>query len=324
MNGYRKIKQLDEASLGDCYLVEKLGKQYAMKVVHHKEGSYYMELEFLKAAEHPFLISHIEDFPHPNELMQKLCIVLEYANGCDLRTKITTMGLKITENVALNWFTHVCLGLAYMHYYGLAHVDIKPEYIIIFGEETGGMAKLGDFWTNKQVSDGCGCCHKVRPFQYFVPEMDRYQQDADIWQLGIVLYEMVSGGQFPFDYDFEKGYPQDYMEKLPSLEIKQLPDHISTRCKTLIIKMLEKDPAKRPTINEVLQSDIIKEKIRLITEQEVLGSDMAERIRKQLIDLEISLTQYSEIEENKESLLPAPATLVTTQLSELSLQPQDQ
>lgn len=76
----------------------------------------------------------------------------------------------IPEKVALNWFTHVCLGLAQMHKRGLAHRDIKPDNILIVGEVAGGIAKLGDFGTVRIIGYTTKLTYQVGTARYFAPE----------------------------------------------------------------------------------------------------------------------------------------------------------
>jgi len=73
------------------------------------------ELEFLKRNAHPFIIKYIEDFSLPGDFSERHCIVMEYADGLDLRKKMAALNYKISEKLALNWFTHVALGLAQIH-----------------------------------------------------------------------------------------------------------------------------------------------------------------------------------------------------------------
>ena len=47
------------------------------------------EIDFLKNAKHPFIIKYIDDFPYPDSIMGNHCIVMEYADGIDLRSKLT-------------------------------------------------------------------------------------------------------------------------------------------------------------------------------------------------------------------------------------------
>lgn len=113
------------------------------------------------------------------------------------------MNYQIPEKLALNWFTHACLGLAKMHSQGLIHRDIKPDNILIVGEKAGGIAKLGDFGTvldYKQTSLSLKMTRKIGTANYFAPEKKtkKYRFEVDIWSMGVVLFEMVSGGQHPF------------------------------------------------------------------------------------------------------------------------------
>ncbi|TNV84318.1 hypothetical protein FGO68_gene2762 [Halteria grandinella] len=341
LNGYRRVMKLGEGSFGEAYLMEnmKTNKYYAMKVVSKEDVApqfQMSELEFLKATVHPFIIRYIDDFPYPNDLSERHCIVLEYADGCDLRKKMQAKNYRITEKEAINWFTQICLALAQMHAQGLVHRDIKPENILIVGEEAGGIAKLGDFGTIKHIFAASQHTYRVGTCQYFAPEKRNlmYQGEVDVWSLGIVLYEMVSGGMFPFDYDFANGSLEDYLIKLPHLELKQMPASISQNCQFLIQKMLEKDPIKRFSTFDVLSSDIISARLKLITEEEILGAEKAQIIRKQLLDLGLNKEEGVQKEEQKEfsvtstnansfaskqSVPSLPS--IEKQLSTLSLQP---
>ncbi|TNV84258.1 hypothetical protein FGO68_gene3433 [Halteria grandinella] len=315
---YRQIEQLCQGSFGEAYLVEsiKSNKQYALMIVSTKDivpQSHRMTApSFLQSTAHPFIIGYIEDFPSTQ--IGKHCIILEYADGCHLRKKMVSMGNQITEDVAITWLAQVCLGLAEMHSKGLLHHDIKPENILIVDE----VAKLGNFGTNKKISSGL----KFGTYQYFSPESGdttKIQGEADIWSLGIVLFEMCTGGQFPFQYDFEQGNLQDYLNKLPFLELRQMPEHLSTECKTLIMHMLEKSPQSRPNVMKVLQHTIIKEKIRQIIEDKFLGEEIALRIREQIITLETQIPEKSSFEEQKQ-LQPSSASKQSTVISSINLQ----
>ncbi|TNV83014.1 hypothetical protein FGO68_gene14858 [Halteria grandinella] len=311
VNGYKIMRLLGKGAFGKAFLVEnKASKErYAMKILNdlEEDSQDITELEFLRIANHPFIIGYIEDFAFPQDFTGRHCIVLEHADGCDLRKKMQALNFEIPEKVALNWFAQVSLGLAKMHYKGLAHRDVKPDNILIAGENAGGIAKLGDFGTVRSIGMDSHLTYKVGTALYFAPEKitKKYQGGVDVWALGIVLYELLSGGDFPFDYKFEGKTLDEYMAALPTLKLKQMPAHMSIACQALIKKLLQKNPEKRPTIFEVLQTPIIAEKIRLITDEYVLGVDIAKRIKQQLVDLNINLAPpiISQIEEKKE--LPA-------------------
>ncbi|TNV86130.1 hypothetical protein FGO68_gene5128 [Halteria grandinella] len=320
VNGYRNIRKLNEGTFGELFLVEnvKTNERYTMKMLSNEDDEQFNmnELEFLKSTKHPFIIKYIEDFPFPSVFIDKHCIILEHANGSDLRNMMNSE--EITEQVALNLTTQACLGLAQIHSRGIVHGGIKPDNILIVEKEIGGIVKLGDFGTIKQILSTSKQSFRVGTYQYFAPERRsiKYQGEVDVWALGIILYEMVSGGQFPFDYDFENGSLEDYLIQLPDLILKQLPDHISENCKILIKKMLEKDPLKRPNVFDIFSSAIIYERIKLITELQILGSDIAKIIKKQLVDL--NLDGSAQVEEHKE--LPATCSQTSTSANSLASQ----
>lgn len=91
---------------------------------------------------------------------------MEYADGCDLRTKMASLENNMTEEMALKWFTQACLGLAEMHANSIVHRDIKPENILIVGNR----AKLGDFGTIKNMHFSTQLTYVVGTPHYFAPE----------------------------------------------------------------------------------------------------------------------------------------------------------
>ncbi|TNV81437.1 hypothetical protein FGO68_gene14445 [Halteria grandinella] len=266
-----------------------------MKILNELESDSQdiWELEFLRITDHPFILGYIEDFAFPQDFAGRHCIVLENADGCDLRKKMQALEYDIPEKVALNWFTHVCLALAKMHYKGLAHRDLKPDNILIVGEIAGGIAKLSNFGNVRSLDMDSHITDKIGTALYFAPEKQtkKFQGGVDVWALGIVLYQLLCNGDFPFNFNFQGKSQDEYLAALPTLTLKQMPAHVSDSCKALIQKMLQKNPENRPTIFDILQTPIITEKIRLIADEYVIGIDIAKRIKQQMIDLEIQLCQ---------------------------------
>jgi len=106
-----------------------------------------------------------------------------------------------------------------MHFKGVAHRDIKPENILIVGDKSGGIAKLGDFGTVKCVNVATYLTYKVGTPLYFAPEKisKDYSFPVDLWSIGVILYEMSCGGKHPFSFE---GTLDEYMGALPKLKMQ--------------------------------------------------------------------------------------------------------
>ncbi|TNV80564.1 hypothetical protein FGO68_gene12790 [Halteria grandinella] len=342
IHGYKLIKYLGEGSFCETHLAVHMEthKQCALKIqldlkTFDKRATCRQQiqneiecLEKLKKLNYPFLVKFIESFPlSDNDSAYRDCIVLEYADGCDLRARMNALKKPISENQALLWFTEVILALARMEQFKYFHRDMKPDNILIFGEAFGGVAKVGDFGsTNKIDSTNMTLC--VGTFCYLAPEKatKKYDEKSDVWSMAITLFEMITGGGHPIQFDFEERTLFEYMSELPHLPLKQMPSNISSACKDLITRMLQKNPNDRPSFTDIIRTPIIYSTVQLITEREILGMEIAEQIINyyRCIDLDISPLISFQVEEKKEiPNLPSKMSiaLVDQPFSQLSLQP---
>ena len=179
---------------------------------------------------------------------EKIFIISEYCSKGDILNNLVENGI-FDEEKSCKIFQQVLSSLEYLHKNNICHRDIKPENILL---DEYGDAKLSDFGLSKKfdknelLKTACGS-----PI-YAAPEMilgKPYQgTKIDIWSLGISLYTMVCG-EFPFDVDDENDM-KTLVYKITHGEYS-IPENLSPECKDLIQKILEINPDKRITIDEI-------------------------------------------------------------------------
>jgi serine/threonine-protein kinase 11 len=170
-------------------------------------------------------------------------LILDWAS-CGSLAEAAVGGLEEAYVAAV--FRQVCDGLAYLHREGIAHQDIKPSNILLFAD---GTAKLGDFGLGHSF-DSADTVIGTPAYQSpeFFDESEDITLDPvkeDIWSLGVSIFE-VAFGRLPFTGAtiFEIGW--SILNR--RLEI---PEVASTALRDLLGKMLERNPAKRISLNEV-------------------------------------------------------------------------
>jgi len=166
-------------------------------------------------------------------------VIMEYVAGPSLANVLANhpRGLPLAEVRA--WLRGIVEGVAYLHDHGIVHRDLKPANI--FMEE--GIVKIGDYGLAKLItagqvtehSESIGTCH------YMAPEVasGKYDKPIDIYSLGIILFEMVTG-RVPFEGE---SVGEVLMKHLTSrADVSKLP----APYQSIVAKALAKDPKARP------------------------------------------------------------------------------
>ena len=171
-------------------------------------------------------------------------ITMEYVPGQDLRGLIRQTG-QLTAAKALSIARQVCEGLAEAHALGVVHRDLKPGNILI---DKDGNARIMDFGIARSLKakgiTGLGVM--IGTPEYMSPEQvegKEVDQRSDIYSLGIILYEMLTG-QVPFEGDTPLAIAVKHKTEVPRdprLVNAQIPEDLSR----VVLKCLQKDKEKR-------------------------------------------------------------------------------
>jgi tetratricopeptide (TPR) repeat protein len=171
-------------------------------------------------------------------------IAMEYVKGQNLGEMIRASG-RLDVRSAMAIARQTCSGMATAHEKGIIHLDLKPPNILV---DTSGKVRVADFGLAKSLEtrDSTLTAATVGTPAYLSPEAaEGKATDArsDIYSLGIILYEMVTGKR-PFESETAAGYLHQHIQAKP-VPPSSLNPQVPVSLEKVILKCLEKDPAKR-------------------------------------------------------------------------------
>jgi len=246
---YEIIEELGKGGMGRVYRVEdtKLKQEVALKLIRPEISSdkktidrFQNELKTARMIAHKNVCRMFD----LGEAEGSHFITMEYVRGEDLKSMVRMSG-QLGIGTAINIAKHVCEGLAEAHRLGVVHRDLKPSNIMIDKE---GNARIMDFGIARSLKGKgiTGAGVMIGTPEYMSPEQvegKEVDQRSDIYSLGVILYEMVTG-QVPFEGDtpFTVGVKhKSEVPRNPKEFNARIPDDLSL----LILKCLEKVKEKR-------------------------------------------------------------------------------
>ncbi|XP_033493192.2 SNF-related serine/threonine-protein kinase-like [Epinephelus lanceolatus] len=225
------------------------GEKVAVKVIDKTKldpvarGHLFQEVRCMKMVQHPNVVRLYEVI----DTATKLYLILELGDGGDMYDCIMKHDGGLTEEVAKCYFAQIVHAISYCHRLHVVHRDLKPENVVFF--EKQGVVKLTDFGFSNRFQPGKKLNTSCGSLAYSAPEIllgDEYDAPAvDIWSLGVILFMLVCG-QPPF----QEANDSETLTMIMDCKYT-VPPHISNACRDLIAHMLQRDPKKRATLDEI-------------------------------------------------------------------------
>jgi serine/threonine protein kinase len=203
----------------------------------------------------------LERLEHPNIVRfyglerdgQLVFILMEYISGTSLREQIARQQKAFTLPQIVAVMHPICTALHYAHQLGMVHCDIKPGNILLEAQEK---ILLADFGIAQMAHNACGSKVHARAGSptYMAPEQIEGLEprpQTDIYALGILLFELLSGGQKPFTggsgpaagSSAQRIHWEQCNQSPPSLGLYN--PRILPELEAIVMKCLQKEPARR-------------------------------------------------------------------------------
>ena len=209
IGNYKFLSILGEGGMATVYLAENtlLGKKVAIKLLKQEfvnntniRGRFLAEARHMVQVSHTHIIS-VLDLIDAGDIV---AIVMEYVDGQSLKEYLQKKG-RLNDSEIRTLFTQILTALQHVHDSGFVHRDIKPSNFMLTRE---GSIKLADFGIAKDLNKRFELTETGTQMGtpiYMSPEQVRDSKDvdcrSDIYSLGVVLYEAITGS-FPFDKDY--------------------------------------------------------------------------------------------------------------------------
>ncbi|RNF26762.1 putative protein kinase [Trypanosoma conorhini] len=280
---YTYVRYLAHGSSGETWKVMKVsdGTLYALKItsLKHSHAPSLMrmrtEVRCLESIDHFACIRLHEKL----ETESHFFLVMEYCDAGDLRDHLRG-GSSLQEHQIVYILLQLLLALHYLHTKKkMLHRDLKPANVLL---HTKGLVKLGDFGLSKTydtISGDVGLTICGTP-AYVAPELwrkERYGAAADIWSLGVILYEALTGRR-----PFEGAKCEELRHKVLTEEAPPIETAHNAELKGIAYALLRKSSAERPDTTQLLREPLLVAALRNFP-QVLRFSDVDEPLRQRVL-----------------------------------------
>uniref|UniRef100_A0A6Q2Y8T0 Mitogen-activated protein kinase kinase kinase 4 n=1 Tax=Esox lucius TaxID=8010 RepID=A0A6Q2Y8T0_ESOLU len=259
---WQRGNKIGEGQYGKVYTCINVdtGELMAMKEIRFQPNDHKAiketadELKIFEGIKHPNLVRYFGVELHREEMY----IFMEY---CDEGTLEEVSRLGLQEHVIRLYSKQITTAINVLHEHGIVHRDIKGANIFL---TSSGLIKLGDFGCSVKLNNAQTMPGEVNSTMgtaaYMAPEVitrakgEGHGRAADIWSLGCVLIEMVTGKRpwHEYEHNFQIMYKVGMGHKPP------IPEKLSTEGKDFLGHCLESEPKRRWTASTLLDHPFVK------------------------------------------------------------------
>nr|XP_033793634.1 mitogen-activated protein kinase kinase kinase 4 isoform X7 [Geotrypetes seraphini] len=260
---WQRGNKIGEGQYGKVYTCINVdtGELMAMKEIRFQPNDHKTiketadELKIFEGIKHPNLVRYFGVELHREEMY----IFMEY---CDEGTLEEVARLGLQEHVIRLYSKQITIAINVLHEHGIVHRDIKGANIFL---TSSGLIKLGDFGCSVKLKNNAQTMpgevnSTLGTAAYMAPEVitrakgEGHGRAADIWSLGCVVIEMVTGKRpwHEYEHNFQIMYKVGMGHKPP------IPERLSPEGKDFLCHCLESDPKMRWTASQLLDHPFVK------------------------------------------------------------------
>nr|DAD42375.1 TPA_asm: hypothetical protein HUJ06_000605 [Nelumbo nucifera] len=254
---YELGRELGRGEFGITYLCtdKSSGQQFACKSISKKKLRTAVDIEDVRREveimkhlpKHPNIVSLKDTYEDDNAVH----LVMELCEGGELFDRIVARG-HYTERAAAVVTRTIVEVVQMCHKHGVMHRDLKPENFLFGNKKETAPLKAIDFGLSVFFKPGYRFTEIVGSPYYMAPEVLKrnYGPEVDVWSAGVILYILLCGVP-PFWAETEQGVAQAIIRSV--IDFKRDPwPKVSDNAKDLVKRMLDPDPKRRMTAQEVL------------------------------------------------------------------------
>ncbi|KAL7633275.1 UNVERIFIED_CONTAM: hypothetical protein RMT77_016380 [Armadillidium vulgare] len=282
----------------------RTGEYYAAKVVRRRRRARDSRYETIHEAavlalakETPEIVKLHQVFEGPAEMT----LILELASGGELQ-RVIDEEERIEERVVKRYLRHILTALRFLHSHNIAHLDLKPQNLLLTGSHPDSDVKLCDFGISRVILADIEVKEILGTPDYVAPEILQYEPISlatDMWSVGVLVYVLLTGHS-PFGGDTK----QETFLNISQCQL-DFPDDlfsgISSSAMEFISALLVVDPRCRLTVSEALEHPWLSPSEISLPQPRLPTLQMKEEHDITLVSLKRSSSPSKGIVSNKEN-----------------------